>query len=104
MYFLMIAKHSPESCPMHNEAAKKSFTDFDANLGPLSQKHGIKIVGGWASTPEHMTIIIYDVPSPDAMVKFMQEPQIMAWQGYQTITNRPVLSFEETMKFLKKTQ
>ena len=101
MFFLQIAVHSPESCPMHNDEAKKTFIDFSANLEPLCQKYGIKVVGGWASTPEHMTVIVYDVPNPDVMVKLMREPPIMAWQGYQTITNRPVLAFEEVMKVLK---
>jgi hypothetical protein len=101
MHFLLIAKHSPESCPMHNEAAKKTFTDFSANLDALCQKYGINIVGAWASMPEHMTIMVLDVPNPDAMLKFMREPPAMAWQGYQTITARPVLALEEAMKFLK---
>jgi hypothetical protein len=100
MFFVQIAKHSPESCPTHHELAKKSFLDFSASLETLTEKYGIKVVGGWASTPEHMTIMVYDVPNPDVMVKFMREPPIMAWQQYQTITNRPVLSFEEVMKLL----
>ncbi len=86
---------------MHNESAKKTFVDFYANLDVLSKKYGIKVVGGWSSTPEHMTVFVYDVPNPDVMVKFMREPEIMAWQRYQVITNRPVLAFDEVMKLIK---
>ena len=86
---------------MHNETVKKTFKDFNENLQPLMQKYGIKIVGSWVSMPEHMTVIVYDVPNPDEMIKFMREPHIMGWQAYQTITNRPVSAFEDVMKMLK---
>jgi uncharacterized protein with GYD domain len=99
--FLQTAKHSPESCPMHNETVKKVFVNYNAKLGALSKKHGIKIVGGWAVTPEHTTVMIFDAPDPNAMMKFMGEPEAMTWQSYQVIKTRPVVAMAEVMKLLK---
>ena len=99
--FLQIARHTAESCPMHNEKTKKIFSDFMSKMGPLTKKHGIKVVGSWASMPEHLTVTVLDVPNPEAMIKFSMEPEVMEWVSYQTTENRPVMSMEEAMKFVK---
>jgi hypothetical protein len=49
MLFLQISRHNPESCPMHNEKAKKATVDLMANMDRLFEKHGIKTVGSWHS-------------------------------------------------------
>ena len=99
--FLQTATHSTESCPMHNEKAKKVFSDFMNKMGKLTKKHGIKVVGAWASMPEHLTVVVYDVPNAGAMLKFSMEPIVMEWLSYHTTENRPVKAVEEVMKLLK---
>ena len=47
---------------MHNEKVKKVFSDLTSKMEQLTKKHGIKLVGGWASTPEHLTVMVYDAP------------------------------------------
>lgn len=101
MLFLQTARHSAESCPMHNEKVKKIMADLFAKMGPLSKKHGIKMVGGWASIPEHLTVMVYDAPSMEAMLKFSMEPEVMAWISHHTTETRPVMTIEEVMKLLK---
>lgn len=91
MFFLQIARHTPENCPMLNETAKKTLLGLSANLQAISRKHGIKVVRSWASTPEHTTFIVYDAPKSDVMIKFMKEPEIAAWQEYEDITIKPML-------------
>ena len=99
--FIQTAKHSPESCPRHNATMKKIYKNFNAKLGALTKKHGIKVVGGWAITQEHVTITIFEVPDPRSMIKFMSDPETSTWQSYQIIKTRPVVTLEEAMKMLK---
>ena len=99
--FLQTSRHSAESCPMHNEKAKKAYSDFMNKIGQLTKKHGIKVVGAWASMPEHLIEIVYDVPKTESMLKFLMEPLVMDWLSYQTTENRPVKTLEEVMKLLK---
>jgi len=101
MLFLQTAKHSPESCPRHNETVNKVFESFNANLGALLKKYGIKMVGGWALTQEHTMVMIFDAPDPNAMFNFMKDPETGAWQSYQIIKTRPVITMEAAMKMLK---
>ncbi len=99
--FLQTLRHSAESCPMHYDQARKVYLDFTSRMEELTKKNGIKIVGTWASMPEHLIIIVYDVPNPEAMLKYMMEPEVMKWLSYQTSENRPVKTLEEVMNLLK---
>jgi uncharacterized protein with GYD domain len=102
MLFLQISKHAPESCPMHNEKAKKATTDLMAKMDQLTKKYGIKTVGGWNSMSDHSVVVVYDVPSFEALMKFSMEPLVMDWSGYHTTETKPVVTIEESMKLLMK--
>jgi hypothetical protein len=86
---------------MHNEKVKKIVTDIMAKMGQLTKKHGIKVVGGWAAVPEHLSVMVFDAPSLEVILKFSMEPEVMAWMGYNTTETRPVMTLEETMKLMK---
>jgi hypothetical protein len=101
MFFLQTARHTPESCPQHNMEARKVYNQFYAKLNELMQKNGVKMVGGWVSMPEHLIVFVYDVQDPVGMIRFMQEPEMVAWQSYQVVENRPVRMFDEAMTLLK---
>ncbi|MCJ7423870.1 hypothetical protein MUP01_06330 [Candidatus Bathyarchaeota archaeon] len=100
MFFLQTARHSAESCPIHNEKVKKVMSDLMSHMEKLTKKHGIKVVGGWASIPEHLSVMVYDAPSMEAILKLSMEPEVMAWISYNTTETRPVMTIEEAMKLL----
>jgi hypothetical protein len=66
---------------MHNEKVKKATVDLMTKMGPLTKKHGIKVVGSWASIPEHLVVAVYDAPNMEALLKFAMEPEVMSWSG-----------------------
>ena len=101
MLFLQISKHAPESCPIHNEKVKKASIDLMAKMDHLTKKHGIKVIGGWHSVPDHSFVMVYDAPTLDALMKFSMEPEVMIWSAYHTTEIKPVITIEESMKFLK---
>jgi uncharacterized protein with GYD domain len=86
---------------MHNEKVKKIFADLSSHMEKLAKKYGIKVVGGWASTPEHLVVMVYDAPNMEAILKLTMEPEVMAWTSYNTTETRPVMTIEEVMKLLK---
>jgi hypothetical protein len=101
MLFLQTSKHAPESCPMHNEKVKKASIDLMAKMDHLTKKHGIKVIGGWHSSPDHSFVMVYDAPNMEALLKFSMEPEVMIWSAYHTTEIKPVMTIEESMKFLK---
>jgi hypothetical protein len=101
MLFLSIFKHNPESCPMHNEKAKKATIDLMANTDKLNKKYGIKTVGSWHSPLNHTVVEVVDAPSTEAMMKLSMEPVVMAWMAYHDCKMLPVTTVEESMKLMQ---
>ena len=101
MLFLMISKHSPESCPYINEKVKKLTADGMAKADQMSKKYGVKTVGMWVSMPEHLTVAVYDAPSLEALMKVAMEPELMSVLMYSTTEIHPMMTIEESMKSLK---
>lgn len=98
MLFMQISRHSPESCPSHNEKVRKITLDLMAKTEHLMKKNGIKMIGGWAAMPQHLQVLIFDAPSMEAMLKVAMEPEMIAWMGYHTTELMPVMTLEESMK------
>jgi uncharacterized protein with GYD domain len=101
MLFLMISKHSPESCPFNNEKVKKITAAAMAKSDQINKKYGIKTVGEWVSMPEHLMVAVYDAPSMEVLMKVAMEPEMMSLLMYSTTEVHPVMTMKESMKFLK---
>jgi uncharacterized protein with GYD domain len=101
MLFLMVSKHSPESCPMNNEKVKKITAVGMEKMQQVSKKLGIKTVGSWVSMPEHLMIAVFDAPNFETMMKVSMEPEVMSLMSYSTTELHPVSTLEESMKMLK---
>jgi hypothetical protein len=101
MLFLVTSKHSPESCPMHNEKVRKVTIDLYKKSDKLMKKYKIKVVGSWTSIPDHTNIAVYDAPSMEAMLKCSMEPEMMAWLGYNVTETKPVMTLDDAMKSME---
>jgi hypothetical protein len=51
--------------------------------------------------PNHLLVAVFDAPSFEATQKFGREPLVMAWIAYNDSEMMPVVTAEESMKFLK---
>jgi len=61
MLFGVFATHSPESCPINNEASRKTFAELNERINIEMKKFNInKIVEFYVSVLEHQWIIIID--------------------------------------------
>ena len=99
--FLMIARHSPENCPMNSEKAKKMAIELMGHIGDLTKKHGLKIVGGWTAMTEHLLIYVFE-GTHQGFEKFTMEPAIMKVVATQDSCEiKMVMTLEESMKLLK---
>jgi len=95
MYVMQISKHSPESCPTVNESTVKVTVDLIKNLDSLAAKHGMKLVGSWTDHPMHMIYNIYETPNMEAFFSYCEEPECIAWLGYNTVETKVVQSLQD---------
>jgi len=97
--FMMILRHSPESCDWFNEKSRKATLKFMGKFDELLKKHGIKMLGCWTLEPAgHQTYMVIEAPSMEAFQKFCMEPEVLATLAYRTIETKMVMSLDEEMK------
>jgi hypothetical protein len=53
---------------------------------------------------EHLHVAFYETPSMDVLLKFLMEPEIMIWNGYNETELLPAMTVEEAMKPMKRTK
>lgn len=81
--------------------SRKWPNDLMDKMDKLTKKHGIKVVGSWASMPDHTSVAVYNAPTMEAMLKFSMEPEVITWMGYNTTEMKPVMTLKDAMKLLK---
>lgn len=100
-HFVMISRHTAESCPMNNGKTRQIALDAMAQLPALAKKYGITVVGSWSINPEHLTVEVFDAVNLDSVLKFSMEPVLLRWWSFNTSEIKPATTFEETLKLLE---
>ena len=100
-HFVMISRHSAESCPMNNGKTRQIAMEAMSALPDLAKKYGIKIVGGWSVNPEHLLIQVFDAMNLDSLLQFSMEPSLLKWWSFNTSEIKPATTLEETLKLIR---
>ncbi len=99
-HFVMISRHSPESCPMNNERTRKAAKDAVAALPELARKYDVNVIGSWTVLSEHLVVHILDAVNLDAVLRFSMEPLLLKWWGLTTSEIKPALPLNEAIGLL----
>ncbi len=100
-HFVVISRHTAESCPLNNGKTRQIALDAMAALPGLAKKYGITVVGSWSVNPEHLIVQVFDAVNLDSMLKFSMEPALLKWWSFNTSEIKPATTLEETIKFLE---
>ncbi len=100
-HFVMISRHTAESCPLNNGKTRQIAMDAIHALPEAAKKYGITVVGSWSVTPEHLTLHVFDAVNLDTVLKFSMEPSLLKWWSFNTSEIKPATTLEETVKLLE---
>jgi hypothetical protein len=98
MLYGVFAFHTPELCPLNNEASKKIFLDIQTKLDSNIEKFHAKVVSFYMSVLEHEWIIIFDAENAHELEQLCIEVGISA---ISTVKIVPINLFSETLKKMK---
>jgi hypothetical protein len=98
---ILISRHTPETCPMNSEQAKKMVLEITKKLPELAKKYQVKVVGTWAVMPEHMSYTVFEADNYDAYLKFSMEPLVLKWIANTTSEIKIAITTEEAAKLLQ---
>lgn len=86
---------------MNNGKTRQIAMEAIASLPEAAKKYGIKVVGSWSITPEHMTLHVFDAVNLDTVLKFSMEPALLKWWSFNTSEIKPATTLEEAVKLLQ---
>jgi hypothetical protein len=98
---LVIGRHNAESCAFFNEASQKAMAAWASKTAELEAKHGVKMVGSWGVSPEHLSISVYEAPTYEAMQAYSMEPEVMGMMSWTTQEFKVATPFEEAMQAMR---
>jgi|SRR2546422_11684844 hypothetical protein len=97
--FGVFAIHSPESCPLNDDASRDTFMQLDKKIDGSMPKHGVtKIVGFYMSVLEHEWIIILEAESAHGIETLCIEAGI---SSFNTVKIVPLNNFADVIKRLR---
>jgi hypothetical protein len=99
--YLIISKHSPTECPMHNSKMRKLAEDVSKRSEELNKKFGCKDVGSWNDFLGHTLYVVIEAPSAEALQKTMMDPIMVEWLAHNETEIKMIMTEEEAAKFAK---
>jgi hypothetical protein len=94
MQFVVVAEHSPESCPTSNKQIRDLMREGSKQIPDLAKKLGIEIISLRVLGPDHQFIGIVEAADIEAVRDFLMQSRIVQWN---TTTVRATWSMDEAL-------
>ncbi len=94
MEYVALARHSPESCPGSNAKVRKHVEQSMANMEELGKKHQVMLKSNHVLMSSHLSILILEAPSIEAVEKFLVDGGFVQWNETEIYSS---VSMEEAM-------
>ncbi len=98
--FIIISRHTPESCPVHNEVERKRSLEAFERMGEFAKKYEIKVLGDYAVMPEHTEYLILEGPN-ESFHRSMTEPYMVEYLSHYATDIKTATSVAEAMQQMK---
>lgn len=95
MHYVLLATHTPETCPTSNSKTRELLLRRAPEMPDLARKVGVKIVAGPLVNREHVTVIVVEAAKGEALDQFISESGLAQWNSVRVM---PSLMLEEAMK------
>ena len=94
MLYMVMANHSPESCPMSNKALREKIMADNQQTPEVMKKYSVTSQGAWTFVGGHVTYMMVDAPNAHVISQLLMELGIMDWN---TVVINPVVTTQEAM-------
>jgi uncharacterized protein with GYD domain len=94
MQFVVVAEHSPESCPTSNKQIRDLMREVSQQIPDLTKKLGVEIITFRVLGPDHQFIAIVEAADIEAVRDFLMQSRMVQWN---TTTVRATWSLDEAL-------
>jgi uncharacterized protein with GYD domain len=94
MQFVVVAEHSPESCPTSNKQIRDLMREGAKEIPDLAKKLGVEIITLRVLGPDHQVIAVVEAADIEAVRDLLMQSRLVQWN---TTTVRATWSMEEAL-------
>jgi hypothetical protein len=94
MLYMIIATHTPETCPMVNATSMEKMVSGTKRMAEVSNALGVSVQGSWTDMPAHTIYMLVDAPKAEALGQMAMELHLMDWN---TSVAHPVITMQEAL-------
>jgi uncharacterized protein with GYD domain len=95
MLFVLLATHTPDSCPTCNSKTKELLLKVVPEIPNIAEKAGVKFVAGPFVNREHTIVAIVEADKSENVDRFLVETRFGHWNSVRVL---PSLTMEEGIK------
>ncbi len=95
MQFVIVAEHSPESCPTSNKQIRDLMREGAKQIPDLAKKLGVEIITLRVLGPDHQFIGVVEAADIEAVRDFLMQSRLVQ---FNTTTVRATWSMEEALE------
>lgn len=94
MHFVLLATHTPESCPTSNAKTQEAMLSVAPQVQNIAETCGVKIVSGPFVNREHLIFAVLTTDRPENIDRFLVDTRLAHWNSVRVL---PSLTMEEGM-------
>ena len=95
MHFVLLASHTPETCPTSNSKTREVLLKGAPEMPDLARRLGVKIIAGPLVNREHLVVLVAEAAKVEAIDQFISESGMAQWNSVRVL---PSLTMEEGLK------
>lgn len=95
MHFVLLATHTPDSCPTCNSKTRELLLKIAPEMPSIAQKSGVRFVAGPFVNREHTVVLIAEADKSENVDRFLVESRIGHWNSVRIL---PSITLEEGIK------
>jgi hypothetical protein len=95
VHFVLLAEHSAEVCPTSNAKTRDLLLQTGPEIPGVAERTGVNIVAGPYVNREHITVVVVEADTADAVDRFLVESRLHQWNSVRVL---PSLPMQEGMK------
>ena len=90
MFFLILADHPPDMCPLTNSKVREQVTKSVPEWRIIAQKLGVKLLAGPLVNNEHMLVCIVEASEFEILDEFVNQSGMQQWNSVKIIPSSPI--------------
>ncbi len=90
MFFLVLADHPPNMCPLTNSKVREQVLKLVPEWQSLAKRVGLKFLAGPLVNNEHMVVCVVDTPDVETLDEFINQSGMHQWNNVKVIHSTPI--------------